>query len=124
MPEETKAVCPDCGSELVVEISNMKKCNQCGAQWGLDRNPIVAQAAARKAERSPSTGFTPHHHATEGLADLEQQLNEAERILREASMFVLCGKGPELVHLREAERIARDWRDRLLARRAELVARP
>jgi tRNA(Ile2) C34 agmatinyltransferase TiaS len=52
MPEETKPVCPRCGSTLVVEFANMKRCNQCGHQFDLERFPIVARARAERSERT------------------------------------------------------------------------
>jgi tRNA(Ile2) C34 agmatinyltransferase TiaS len=47
MPEE-KPVCPECKSELVSEISNFKKCLQCGHQFDLNRDPIGTRARGEK----------------------------------------------------------------------------
>jgi ribosomal protein L37AE/L43A len=44
---EDKPVCPRCGSNLVTEISNASHCQQCGADFGLDRFPIVTAARKR-----------------------------------------------------------------------------
>jgi hypothetical protein len=118
---QDEPVCPECSSTLVTEISNMKRCNACGHQWGLDRHPIVTVAADRKARRAPSTGFNPHEHASAGLADLEASLNEAEQELREASRRLFACKREARAGLLEVERLARHKRDSLLATRAELV---
>jgi transposase-like protein len=49
---EEKVVCPKCGSSCVIEISNVKKCNQCGAQFGLERDPI-----GTRARSAPKVGW-------------------------------------------------------------------
>jgi tRNA(Ile2) C34 agmatinyltransferase TiaS len=48
MSEETKPVCPKCGSNLIQSITNASRCGQCGHQFDLDRNPISTQAHASK----------------------------------------------------------------------------
>ena len=60
MSEETGMKCLECGSELVVQLGNEKHCNQCGASWGLEKNPIAKTAADRKARRSEKTGWPPN----------------------------------------------------------------
>lgn len=47
---EEKKVCPGCGSNLVTAIANGWHCNSCGADYGVERNPISAAAIARKSE--------------------------------------------------------------------------
>ncbi len=59
MPEETKT-CPHCQSSLTVRLGNETHCNSCGKSWGLDKNPVATQAAARKARRSEKTGWPPN----------------------------------------------------------------
>jgi hypothetical protein len=46
--EETKIICPECHSELITEISNFKKCNACGHQFALDKDPVGRRARAEK----------------------------------------------------------------------------
>jgi transposase-like protein len=53
MPEQ-KTVCPQCGSELVHEISNMKRCVACGHQFNLVKNPIAERA---RLARENAVGF-------------------------------------------------------------------
>jgi len=48
MMPETKPVCPKCGSDLIVMIANASHCQQCGADFGLDRHPIATAAAERR----------------------------------------------------------------------------
>jgi hypothetical protein len=48
MSEETKVACPRRNSTCVAEITNAKKCNQCGFQFDLDRFPITSAAYRRK----------------------------------------------------------------------------
>jgi hypothetical protein len=124
MTEETKSTCPYCQSSLTVRLGNETHCNSCGKSWGLDKNPISTIALDRKARQSDSTGFHRHHHASEGLADLEKALNESEATLREASRRVLGCKGDsaERLRLRQDEHDARQKRDRLLQIRGELVS--
>jgi tRNA(Ile2) C34 agmatinyltransferase TiaS len=50
MSEETKPICPKCGSELIGEISNFKKCLQCGHQFALVKDPISARAHKARAD--------------------------------------------------------------------------
>jgi tRNA(Ile2) C34 agmatinyltransferase TiaS len=55
--EETKPVCPRCGSTCVVEMSNAKTCNQCGNRWDQVKDPISERA--RKA-RADAVGWPVH----------------------------------------------------------------
>lgn len=43
-----KTTCPKCGATCVAEITNAKKCNQCGAIFSLERDPIGRRARAEK----------------------------------------------------------------------------
>ena len=45
-----KPKCPNCGSELVVEITNALRCQQCGHQFDQVRHPIAEAARKRKEE--------------------------------------------------------------------------
>src|SRR5882724_719799 len=47
MPEQ-KPVCPKCGSTCIVEITNAKRCNQCGHQFDLEKDPIGRRARSEK----------------------------------------------------------------------------
>jgi DNA-directed RNA polymerase subunit M/transcription elongation factor TFIIS len=47
---ESKVKCPTCGSNLVTEISNARHCQQCGADFDLDRFPITSAARRRKSQ--------------------------------------------------------------------------
>jgi hypothetical protein len=116
-------ICPYCQSTLVVKLGNETHCNSCRKSFGLDRNPVSSQAADRKRAASPSTGYGHHQHACDGLADLENETNEAESELRAASLNLLRSKGTamEIALLRQIERDARAKRDRLLQIRGELV---
>jgi ribosomal protein L37AE/L43A len=40
MPEETKPVCPKCGSNLVIQIANGKHCNQCGLDFDIEKSHV------------------------------------------------------------------------------------
>jgi hypothetical protein len=60
MTEETKSVCPKCGSTLIVPLANEKRCNQCGHSFDLVRDPIARAAHAAREARSPKTGYQPH----------------------------------------------------------------
>jgi hypothetical protein len=53
MPEE-KLICPECGSTLITEISNFKKCLQCGHQFDLERDPVGKRARAEKIGWPPN----------------------------------------------------------------------
>ena len=48
MNEQTKPVCPKCNSTCVVEISNMRHCNQCSANFDLVKDPIAQRAHTRE----------------------------------------------------------------------------
>jgi len=53
--EETKPVCPRCGTnDLVIQISNGWHCNRDATDFGVELNPIAAQA--RRA-REQAVGF-------------------------------------------------------------------
>jgi hypothetical protein len=124
MPEERKPVCEYCQSTLTVKLGNETHCNSCGRSWGLDLNPISTHAADRKRLASASTGFNPHRHDSEGLADLEAQLNQADREFSKAVMDVASHRGAdreELSRLRQIERDAKRKLDRLLEIRGELA---
>jgi transposase-like protein len=54
---EEKAVCPRCGSDLVVKLANQSHCNNCAEDFQIDRFPIASAAAKRQAERSVRTGY-------------------------------------------------------------------
>lgn len=54
MTDATKPVCPKCGSSLTVEFSNVRRCQQCGHQFDLERDPVGRRA---RAERSEKTGW-------------------------------------------------------------------
>lgn len=53
---EEKIACPKCGSTLVTEIANMRKCNQCGAQFDVQVKP------SPKVQRYDWSGFRPHQN--------------------------------------------------------------
>jgi DNA-directed RNA polymerase subunit RPC12/RpoP len=55
MSEEIKAVCPECGSPLISEISNFKKCLQCGHQFDLVKDPV-----GQRARSAPKVGWPPN----------------------------------------------------------------
>jgi len=40
--------CPRCGSSSTTGISNARHCNQCGLDYGLERDPIGKRARAEK----------------------------------------------------------------------------
>jgi len=48
MPEETKVVCPRCGSTLIVRLGNADHCNQCALDFNLEKNPVAARAQTEK----------------------------------------------------------------------------
>ncbi len=59
MSEETKVTCPECGSSLIAEIANTKRCQQCGHQFDLDRNPIATRAQNTEKRWPPNPARTP-----------------------------------------------------------------
>jgi len=122
MPEEK--ICPFCQSNLTVHLGNEMHCNSCGKSFGLDRNAIATQAANRRAQAGPSSGFRPHHHANDGLQEIEAQINKAEAALREAVRAVLAVKHDDsaFLSLRQDARDAKEHWDELLKLRAERVA--
>jgi hypothetical protein len=42
-----KPVCPKCGSDRI-QFDHDRRCGQCGAQFALDRFPVVTAALGRK----------------------------------------------------------------------------
>ena len=57
MPEEAAVKCPECSSALITEVSNMKRCQQCGHQFGLVKDPIAQRAQAARAD---ARGWPPN----------------------------------------------------------------
>jgi len=46
-----KEVCEKCGSDLISEIPGAgKRCQACGFQWGVSKNPVADAVAKRRAE--------------------------------------------------------------------------
>jgi tRNA(Ile2) C34 agmatinyltransferase TiaS len=53
---ETKPVCPKCGADLVVAISNQRHCNACSLDFDISKNPV------RLVERFATSGYRPHEY--------------------------------------------------------------
>jgi hypothetical protein len=45
-----KSKCPECGSELVIQIANQKHCNSCGRDFAVDKNPTATRAHKARAD--------------------------------------------------------------------------
>jgi len=45
---EEMPTCPRCGSSSTTAVSNARHCNQCGLDYGLERDPIGKRARAPK----------------------------------------------------------------------------
>ncbi len=41
-----KPKCPDCGSELIVELANQKHCNACGNDFDIIKNAVPRRSGA------------------------------------------------------------------------------
>ena len=52
MSEQKKEQCPRCHSDLTIEITNARRCQQCGEIFALVKDPISAAAQERR-----NTGF-------------------------------------------------------------------